>query len=113
MESEFYTLAAVAEEVEYLKELLFDLPPFRERMPDIAISCNNQAVVTTTDNDLYNGWKRTMRIYHVYVFDLLKNDVIMVIDVRSQKNLVDPFTKDLMREFVEKTSKRIGLMSTL
>ena len=54
-----------------------------------------------------------MQIYHVHVSDLPKRGMIMVIDIRSQENLADPFTKGLTRKFVEKTSKEIGLMSTL
>ena len=106
-------MAIAAEEVEYFRELLSDLPLFRERMPGIAISCDIQVTETAAGNDLYNGWKKIMRIHYAHISILLKRDMITVIGVRSQKNLTDPFTKGLARGFVEMTSKGIRLMSTL
>ena len=108
MESEFYALASSAEEVEYLRELLLDFPLSKDRMLGIAISCD-KAAAPATKNDLYNGKKRTMSIHNTHVSSLLKRNVISVIDVRSQENLADPFTKGLTRELVEKTSVGMGL----
>ena len=82
-------------------------------MLGIVISCDNQAAKTTAGNDLYNGWKRTMQIYHAHVSILLKKGVITMIDIRSPKNSADLFTKGPTREFVENTSKGIWLMLTL
>ena len=46
---------------------------------------------------------------HTVVRHLIKNDVISLEYVKSEKNLADPFTKGLARKVVLDSSKGMGL----
>ena len=109
IESEFFALDTAAEEAEWLRELMYDLPVVGAQIPAIPIYCDNQATAAVASNDLFNGKKRTVRLKHRAVYDLIKRGVIAVIDVRSQENLTDLFTKDLKCQLVDDTACKIGL----
>ncbi|KAJ6833977.1 uncharacterized protein M6B38_337145 [Iris pallida] len=93
MKSEFFVLDTAAEKAEWLWELMYDLQVVGAQIPTILIYYDNQATATVASNDLFNGKKRTVRLKHRAVHDLIKRGAIAVIDVRSQENLADPFTK--------------------
>jgi hypothetical protein len=60
-------------------------------------------------NIVYNGKRRHIRIRHSSVRELLKNGVISLQFVRSEKNLADPFTKGLTKKVVLESSRGMGL----
>lgn len=109
MESEFFALASAGDEAEWLKDLLLDLPLPNMKVPAISIYCDNQATSSVAGNSLFNGRKRTLRLKHGYLYELIKHGVIAVIDVRSSANTADSLTKGLKRELIEKTSADMGL----
>jgi len=49
---------------------------------------------------VYNGKRRHIHIRHGVVKQLLKNGVICLEIVRSERNLVDPLTKELSRRVI-------------
>jgi len=59
-------------------------------------------------NNVYNGKRRNIHIRHNLVKELLKNGVISLEFVRSERNLVNPLTKGLTRKLVLVTSREIG-----
>ena len=59
---------------------------------------------------LYNGKSIHIGLRHNYVRDLITNGVIIVDVVRSNQNLIDPLTKGLIRDLVNKTTKGMGLV---
>ncbi|XP_077219728.1 uncharacterized protein LOC143853919 [Tasmannia lanceolata] len=67
--------------------------------------------VRFVENKLFNGRKRTLRLKHNYLSEMISQEIIVVIDVRSSENVDDPMTKGLKRELVLQTSTRMGLMS--
>lgn len=58
---------------------------------------------------MYNGKSRHIRQRHNTVRNLLFSGIISIDWVKSKENIVDPLTKPLSREQVEKTSRRVGL----
>ena len=54
-------------------------------------------------NKVYNGKSKYISLRHEYVKQLIIDDVINVIYVRTNKNLVDPLTKGLLRDLVKDT----------
>ncbi|XP_077226419.1 secreted RxLR effector protein 161-like [Tasmannia lanceolata] len=54
----------------------------------ITIFCDNQAASTVAENKLFNGRKKTLRLKHSYLSDLISRGIIAVIDVRSSDNLL-------------------------
>ncbi|PHT57191.1 hypothetical protein CQW23_05677 [Capsicum baccatum] len=57
---------------------------------------------------MYNGKSRHIRQRHNTVRELLSSGIITVDYVKSKDNMLDPLTKGLSREGVERISKRMG-----
>ena len=58
---------------------------------------------------MYNGKSRHIRRRHNTIRQLISTGVISVDYVKSKDNIVDPLTKGLNRELVEKSSRGMGL----
>jgi len=58
---------------------------------------------------IFNGKSRYISLRHEYIRQLIYNEIITILYVRSCNNLVDPFTKGLSRDLVKSTSASIGL----
>ncbi|KAK4386157.1 hypothetical protein Sango_2486300 [Sesamum angolense] len=60
-------------------------------------------------NYAYNGKRRHILLRHSAVKELLKNGIIFLDYVRSERNLVDPLTMGLTRRIILETSRAMGL----
>ena len=78
-------------------------------MPPICIHCDSQYVIGKAQNSMYNGKSKHIRRRHDTITQLLSTRVISLDYVRSKDNIVDPLTKTLNRELVEKSSRGMGL----
>ena len=108
MESEFIALELAGPEAEWLKNLLGDISLWGSSVP-ISLHCDSQAAIGVAKNYVYNGKRRHIRIRHGAVKQLLKNGVICLEFVRSERNLANPLTKGLTRRVIQETSKGMGL----
>lgn len=61
----------------------------------VSLHCDSRAAIGIAKNNVYDGKRRHIHIRHNAVKRLLKNGVIALEYVRSEKNLADPFTKGL------------------
>ncbi|XP_073119711.1 secreted RxLR effector protein 161-like [Henckelia pumila] len=109
MESEFIALDKCAEEAEWLRLFLEDVSGWVKPMPSICIHCDSQSAIGRAQNNMYNGKSRHIRRRHNTIRQLLSIGVISIDYVKSKDNIVDPLTKGLNRELVEKSTKRMGL----
>jgi hypothetical protein len=109
MESEFIALAAASKEAEWLRYLLLDIKLCPQLMPAISLPCDNEATMSRAYSKVYNGKSRHISLRHEYVKQLIIDDIITIVYVRSSKNLADPFTKGLLRDLVKNTSGEMGL----
>lgn len=75
----------------------------------ISLHCDSQAAIGVAKNSIYNGKKRYIRIRHGVVKQLLKNGVISLDYVKSERNIADPLTKGLSRRVVLDMSRGMGL----
>ena len=80
MEFEFFALCVAGDEAEWLSCILRDLP-LTELQGAITIYCDNQAASAVAANSMFNGKKRTIRLKHGYLRELICQGVISVIDV--------------------------------
>ncbi|KAL0285601.1 UNVERIFIED_CONTAM: Retrovirus-related Pol polyprotein from transposon TNT 1-94 [Sesamum angustifolium] len=99
MESEFIALELAGQEEEWLKNLLRDVPLWGSTVP-VSLHCDSQAAIGIATNYAYNGKRRHIRIRHGAVKKLLKNEIISLDYVRSERNLADPLTKGLTRRII-------------
>ena len=109
MESEFIALELAGQEAEWLRGLMADIPLWGRPTPPISLHCDSQAAIGVANSSAYNGKRRHIRMRHSVVRHLIKNDVISLEYVKSEKNLADPFTKGLPRKVVLDTSRGMGL----
>ena len=109
MESEFIALDKTAEEAEWIRSFLEDIPNWSKPMPPICIHCDSQSAIGRANSTLYNGKSRHIRRRHKTIRQLLSNGVITIDYIRSKDNLADPLTKGLPREKVQTLSKGMGL----
>ncbi|KAL2245930.1 UNVERIFIED_CONTAM: Retrovirus-related Pol polyprotein from transposon TNT 1-94, partial [Sesamum indicum] len=99
MESEFIALELAGQEAEWLRNLLGDVPLWGSTVP-VSLHCDSQAAIGIAKNYAYNGKRRHIRIRHEAVKELLKNGIISLDYVRSERNLADPLTKGLTRRII-------------
>ena len=109
MESEFIALDKTAEEAEWLRNFLEDIPSWPKPVPAISIHCDSQSAIGRAQNTMYNGKSRHIRRRHNTIRQLLSSGIITIDYVKSKENLADPLTKGLPREQVEKSSRGMGL----
>ena len=78
-------------------------------MPQLSVHCDSKSTLSKVYNHVYNGKSRHIGLRHAYVYQLIKDGVIIVDFVQSNENLADPLTKGLARDLVLKTSRGMGL----
>jgi hypothetical protein len=78
-------------------------------MPAISVYCDSQATMSKAYSKIYNEKSIHISLRHEYVKQLIEDDVISIVYVKSSSNLADPFTKGLSRDLVQVTSIGIRL----
>ncbi|KAK4400659.1 hypothetical protein Sango_1172000 [Sesamum angolense] len=73
-----------------------------------SLHCDSQAVIGIAKNYAYNGKRRHIRIRYGAVKELLKDGIISLDYVRSERNLADPLMKGPTRIIFE-SSRAMGL----
>ncbi|CAM8907327.1 unnamed protein product [Rhodiola kirilowii] len=109
MESEFVALAAGSKEVEWLKNMIYEISLSERPISPISIRCNSVATLAKAYRHVYNGKSRHLGVRHSDVRELITHWVISVDFVRSQQNLADHLMKGLARDLVFKSVKGIRL----
>ncbi|XP_073131608.1 secreted RxLR effector protein 161-like [Henckelia pumila] len=93
MESEFIALDKCAEEAEWLRLFLEDVPGWVKPAPAICIHCDSQSAIGRAQSKMYNGNSRHIRRRHNTIRQLLSTGVISIDYVNSKDNIADPLTK--------------------
>jgi hypothetical protein len=109
MEAELIALTSASEEVNWLRDLLYEIPLWEKPIPPILIHCDSTAAISRVRNHYYNGKSRPIRRKHSTVRSYLSSGIVNVDYIKSCDNLADPFTKALARERVWNTSRGMGL----
>ena len=109
MELEFIALDKAIEEVEWLRQVLEDIPRWLKLVSAITIHCDNQSAIGRAQSNMYNGKPRHIYHRHNTVKQLLSSRAVFILYVRSNDNIADPLTKGLLRELVDQVSKGMGL----
>ena len=110
MEAKFIVLEKASSEVEWLRNLLVDIPLWMRPTLSVSIRCDSQITIAKAKSKIFNGKYMHIRLRHNIVQQLLETGVISLEFVRSKLNLADHLTKSLNKKLVEETSRRMGLM---
>jgi hypothetical protein len=110
MEAELTALDTASAEVEWLRELLSDLPVVEKPIPVILMNCGNQTVITKV-NSVKDNAKSTRYVKRRLktVRKLRNSGVITVSYIQTDKNLADSFTKGLSQNVIEIASREMGM----
>nr|KAJ0186750.1 hypothetical protein LSAT_V11C900460560 [Lactuca sativa] len=112
MESEFVALSVAGKEVEWLRNLIYEIPLCPKPISTISIRCDSAATLAKAYSQVYNGKSRHLGVRHSMIRELIMTGVISVEFVRTQFNLADHLTKGLARDLVHKAAVGMGLKST-
>lgn len=101
MEFEFSDLDKIDEEVKWLQNLLEDIWFWPKSVWLICIYHDSQVIICGPKSIIYN--KNSYHIWerHYIVRQLLSSRIITIVYVKSRDDVLDPLTKDLVREVVE------------
>ncbi|KAA0041272.1 putative Polyprotein [Cucumis melo var. makuwa] len=105
MESAMIALTAASEEASWLGSLLSEISTLERLIPAILIHYDSTAAITKVQNCYYNGKRRQIHRKHSTLRELLTTGAVIVDYVRSDDNLADPLTKDLLEKRFLKPQK--------
>nr|GEV84894.1 zinc finger, CCHC-type [Tanacetum cinerariifolium] len=111
MEFEFLALAAAGKEVEWLRNLILEIPLWSKPIIPIFIRCESAATLAMAYSQMYNGKSRQLCVRHSMIHELIMNGVVSIELMRSQRNLADHLTKGLARDLVLKSAEGMGFKS--
>jgi hypothetical protein len=96
MEAELTTLDTTIMEIDWLRELLMDLPIVNKPLSVILMKCDNQTVIVKVDSSKDN-MKSSRHIKRQLKFvRKMRNFKIITLDyIHTEKNLTDSFIKGL------------------
>ncbi|GJZ02464.1 zinc finger, CCHC-type containing protein [Tanacetum coccineum] len=100
MESEFVALAAAGKEAKWLRNLIHEIPIWPKPIAPISIRCDSAPTMAKAYSQIYNGKSRHLGVRHSMVRELIRNGVISIEFVWTQRNLADHLTKGLARDLV-------------
>ena len=99
-------------EVEWLRDLLIDIPLMANPLPPISIMCDcKSAIDKCMQANADMKMNRHLKVRHKFIRDKMKQQMIALNFVKSERNLVDIFTKGLSRTVVLEASRGMGLSS--
>jgi hypothetical protein len=110
-EAELVALDSVALEVEWLRDLLSDLPMLAKMIPAVLVYCDNTSVLLKVNSRKDNQKSsRHIRRRLDSCRHAREMGVITVNYIKSERNIADPFTKGLAQKPIQAACMGIGLV---
>ena len=110
MKAELIALDTATVEVEWLRELLMELPIVEKPIPAILMNCDNQMVIVKVNSSKDNMKSSRHVKRRLKSVKKLRNSGVIALDyVQMAKNLADQFTKGLSRNVIDNASMELGL----
>ena len=110
MEAEFIALEKTSYEVEWLINLLADIPLWTRPTSFVSMRCDSQTAIAKAKSKMFNAKNKHICRRHNIVRQLLETRVISLDFLRAKLNLADPLTKPLNRKLEKQTSRGMGLL---
>jgi hypothetical protein len=110
MEAELTALDTTTIEVEWLRELLMDLPVVEKPIQAILMNCDNQTVIVKVNRSKDNMKSSRHVKRRLKSVRKMRNFGVIALDyIQTAKNLADQFTKGLSRNVIDNASRELGL----
>jgi len=78
MDAEFVALGSTCKEVEWLRNLVYEMSLWPKPMSPISIRCDSAIILAKAYRNVYNGKSRHIRLRYIYVRQLIIDRVITV-----------------------------------
>ena len=108
-EAEYMSATHGSKELLWLKQLLVSLG-FDQPNP-IVMYCDNQACIQLTKNPVHHQRTKHISAYYHFSRDLVKQNIVVFNYCNTKDMVADIFTKSLTRDYHNKHSKLLGLVS--
>ena len=105
IELEFITLDKLVEEAKWIWNFFEDISCWLKLVSTIYIYCDSQSAIKGAQSCMYNDKSRHIYHKHNIIKHLLSNRVVSIDSVNLKKNIMDPLTKGLSKEFVYNSSR--------
>jgi hypothetical protein len=113
MEAELATLDTATVEVEWLRELLMDLPIVENPIPAILMNYDNQTVTVKVNSSKDNMKSSRHAKRRLKSVRKLRNTGVIALDyIHTSNNLADQFTKGLSHIVIDHAPMELGLRPT-
>jgi hypothetical protein len=90
-----------------------DLPIIKKHLPVILMNCDNETVIVKVDSSKDNMKSSRHIKRRLKSIRKIRNSGVIRLDyIHTEKNLVDAFTKGLLRNVIVTGSKEMGLKPT-
>jgi hypothetical protein len=109
MEAELITPDTATVEVDWLRELLIDLPIIEKPLLRILMNYDNQMVIVKVDSSKDNMESSRHIKRQLKSIREMRNSGVITLDYIHIENLEDPFTKALSCNVIDIASKEMGL----
>jgi hypothetical protein len=114
IEAKLIALDTATVEVEWLHELLMDLPMVEKPIPIILMNCDNQTVIIKVKSSKDNMKSSSHVKRRLKSVRKMINSIVIALDyINTSMNLADPFTKGLSRNMIDYASKEMGMRLTI
>ena len=109
MEGEYIAASEAAKEAIWLKNFLLDLGVVPSAQSAITLYCDNSgAVANAKELRSHKGGKHKKRKYHI-IREIVSRGDMVVSQIASEDNLVDPFTKGLVQKIFDQHVEGMGV----
>jgi hypothetical protein len=113
MEAELVALDTATMEVDWLRELLIDLPIVEKALSAILMNYDNEMVIVKVGRSKDNMKSSRHIIIRLKSVRKMWNSRVITLDyIHTEKNLADSFTKGLSHNVIDVASKEMGLKPT-
>jgi len=109
IELEFITLDKLVKKAKWIWNFFEDISYWPKLVSTICIYCDSQSAIKGAQSCMYNDKSRHIHHKHNIIKHLLSNRVVSINSVNLKKNIMDPLTKGLSKEFVYNSSRWMGL----
>ena len=98
--SKFIALKSGSYEAGWLRGLLVDFPLWGKPTLSVYMYCDSRLAIGMANNQAYNEKRRHIHLRHKIMRNLIRDNMISLEYVKSERNLADPFTRGLCRSIV-------------
>ena len=98
-------------EAEWLRDLLYELPFVSKPIAPIALNCDCRSAIDKCSQENADvRMNRYLKMRHQSIRYKLKNNVVILRHVNTERNLADHLTKPLSKTLVLSSSRGMGVM---